>query len=167
MDAFAEFAGALVGGGVKFVVSGVWGANYYASGRLFVTQDQDLFPPLDDQNLLRAWQVCADRGLELSPGTEPLDQPRDLTLASAVVRARSLTSASDGHLLQVDLSLVMTGFEFAAVWSRRRRFTVDGVDIPVANLIDILQAKRAADRPKDRLFLATHAEELRRLLGRG
>jgi hypothetical protein len=166
-DAFTELAGALGDNGVQFVVSGVWGANYYAAGRLFVTQDQDLFLPLDAPNLLRAWQVCSDRGLELAAGSEPLDQPRDLTLANAVVRANSLTTATDGRLLQVDLSLVMTGLDFASVWSRRRRFSIDGVEIPVASLVDILAAKRAANRPKDRLFLATHAEELRRLLGRG
>jgi hypothetical protein len=51
------------------------------------------------------------------------------------------------------------------VWSRRREFRAPGATVPVAALGDIVAAKAAANRPKDRLFLATHAEELRKLLG--
>ena len=58
MDGFARVAGALLAEGVRFVVIGVWGANYYTRGSLFVTQDQDLFVPPDPENLLRAWRCC-------------------------------------------------------------------------------------------------------------
>jgi hypothetical protein len=67
--------------------------------------------------------------------------------------------------MRLDLSLVMGSYEFADVASRRRVLVVDGVPTPVASLVDILEAKRIANRPKDRLFLATHAAELRRLVG--
>jgi len=49
------------------------------------------------------------------------------------------------------------------VWAERRTFLVDGVEVPVARLTHIVQSKALADRPKDRLFLATYAEELRRM----
>jgi hypothetical protein len=62
--------------------------------------------------------------------------------------------------MQVDLSLVMAGFEFEAVWNERREFRVDGVPVPTARLLHILESKRAAGRPKDQLFLATHEETL-------
>lgn len=39
-----------------------------------------------------------------------------------------------GPTLDVDLSLVMAGFGFETVWTERRVFVVDGVDIPVARL---------------------------------
>jgi hypothetical protein len=65
----------------------------------------------------------------------------------------------------VDLTLVMKDFDFEAVWRERRSFVVDGVDIPVARLLHIVQSKEAAGRDKDRFFLATHAEALRQLLG--
>ncbi|MFN7587211.1 MAG: hypothetical protein ACK501_07560 [Planctomycetota bacterium] len=164
MDAFALVVAALRKARCSFLVTGVWGANYYAQGSLFVTQDQDLFLPLDPGNLLLAWTTLADLGLELFANEEPLDHPRDLDLARTVVERAALTVATDHSLLQVDLSLVMTGLEFHDVWARRRTFTAAGVEIPVASLADIVAAKHAANRPKDQLFLATHAEELRRLL---
>lgn len=165
MKQFAETIAGLSAAGVRFVVMGVWGANYYAAGSLFVTQDQDLFLPTDPANLLRAWAACEQMGLELVTGGEELDRPRDARLADAVVRTRALTTATDRDLLQVDLSLVMAGCEFEAVWRGHREFLDEGVITPVASLADIVASKRIADRPKDRLFLATHAAELRRLLG--
>jgi len=59
----------------------------------------------------------------------------------------------------------MAGFEFDPVFARRRTFLVEGVPIPVALLRDIVASMAAAGRPKDRLFLATHAEALRSLAG--
>lgn len=164
-DPFARLAGALLAANVRFVVIGVWGANYYTVGSLFVTQDQDVFLPPDAENLLRAWQCCDELALDLGADGEPLDRPRDLHLARAVVQRTALTTATDGGRLVVDLSLVMAGHDFESVFARRRTFDVNGVALPVANLADIVASKRAADRPKDRLFLATHAAELRRLLG--
>lgn len=54
------------GHGVRFVVIGVWGANYYATSAatLFTTQDRDLFLPPDPDNLLAAWRACAEEGGE-------------------------------------------------------------------------------------------------------
>ncbi len=102
---------------------------------------------------------------ELTSNEEPLDRPRDISLAQAVVRRSALTTARDGSHLQIDLLLVMTSLDFEQVWARRRSFLVGANELPVADLADIVAAKAAAGRPKDRLFLATHAAELRRLLG--
>jgi hypothetical protein len=165
VDPFAAVIRQLHDAQVRFVVIGVWGANYYAAGQLFMTQDQDLFLPADEDNLLHAWQALDAAGLTLTANGEPLDLPRDSALAQAVVASRSLTTAHDRGFLQIDLSLVMAGFDFADVWTRHRRFQVDGVEIPVADLADIVNAKRNANREKDRVFLATQSEVLRRLLG--
>lgn len=59
---------------------------------------------------------------------------------------------------------MMGSFRFEDVWDRRRIFVVDGVEVPVASLVDIVASKEQADRPKDRLFLATLKEELRQVL---
>jgi hypothetical protein len=58
----------------------------------------------------------------------------------------------------------MAGFEFETVWREHRVFTDGGVELPVARLLHIVTSKALAGRPKDRLFLATHAEALRELL---
>jgi hypothetical protein len=150
---------------VRFLVIGVQGVNHYArsAGTLFTTQDHDLFLSPSPSNEVRAWKVCRSLGFDLWCGPEPLGAPLDRFLAERIVERRALVRA-EGQGLQIDLTLVMAGFEFASVWRRRRVFTVEGVRVPVARLTDIVASKAAAGRPKDRLFLATHEEALRELI---
>jgi hypothetical protein len=164
LEPFPRLAAALSRAKVRFVVIGVSGINHYAqtAGLVFTTQDRGLFLPADPKNELRAWQSCRGEGFELWCGDEPLGEPMDRVLAEQVVSRRALVRA-DGHGLLIDLTLVMAGHAFEDVWSRRRVFKVDGVEVPVASLKDIVASKAAVGRPKDRLFLATHEEALREL----
>ena len=149
------------------MVIGVWGVNHYAQdpGAVFTTEDRDLFLPPDPDNLVACWAGCVDAGLDLWSEREPLDHPRDRWLAERVVERRALSTATSPDT-RVDLTLVMKGYDFDAVWDERRVFKVDGVDIPVARLLHIVTSKQAAGRDKDRLFLATHREALEKLLRR-
>lgn len=166
MAEFTALVRALGERNVRFVLIGVWGANFYATtgGTVFTTEDHDLFLPLDADNVLRAWQTCEAVGLTLWCGNEPLDIPRDRFLADAITARKMVVRAADEHGLQVDLTLVMAGFDFETVWNERRVFVVDGVDVPVARLSHIVRSKAAVGREKDRLFLATHADALKQLL---
>lgn len=150
---------------VRFVLIGVAGANYYAhsGSALFTTKDRDLFLPPDPDNLVACWAACDDAGLELWSERDPLDRPRDRWLGERVVERRALTNATRDEL-SVDLTFVMKGYDFDTVWSERRTFKIDDVDIPVARLLHIVTSKHAANRDKDRLFLATHREALEELL---
>jgi hypothetical protein len=163
VDPFTSLVAALHAAHVRFVLIGVWGANFWArsASTVFTTQDYDLLLPLDADDVLRAWRVCEQAGLRLWVGDEPLDEPRDLALARRVVDRRALVRATDGRTLDVDLTLTMSGFDFETVWRDRRSFRAEGIDIPVARLRHIVESKAAAGRPKDRLFLATHEEALR------
>lgn len=154
--------------GVRFVVIGVAGANYYAIGgaTMFVTEDRDLFLPPDVEAVLRSWQACEERRLELRVGTEPLDVPRDRDLAGRIVERRATIRATDNQGLDIDLTLTMSGFDFETVWRERRTFSIDGIDVPVARLTHIVASKHAAGRDKDRLFLATYREALEQLVRR-
>lgn len=165
---FENVVAALHRASVRFVVIGVAGVNYWArSGHtVFTTKDFDVFLPPDPVNELAAWHACEAAGLELWSGDEILDEPREHFLASRIVEQRSLVRATDGKGLDVDLTLVMAGYDFEAVWSERRSFVVADVSIPVARLAHIVTSKAAAGREKDRLFLATHAEALRALTRR-
>lgn len=166
MASFPALVGALNRRGVRFVLIGVWGANFHAqdASALFTTLDYDLFLPPSADNLLEAWRACDEIGLSLQAGGEPLDTPRDPSLAAAVIRQRASVRAVGPDEFTVDLSLVMTALEFEAVWDERRVFLVEGEELPVARLSHIIRSKAAANRPKDRLFLATHAEALRQML---
>ena len=151
--------------GVRFVVIGVSGANLWAlgGGTVFTTEDYDVFLPLDPGSVLRAWQACESMGLSLFCDLEPLDVPRDHVVADAVVSRRAAVRATDGQGFDVDLTLVMAGFDFETVWTERREFAVEGVAIPVARLRHIVHSKTLLGRDKDRLFLATHADVLEQL----
>ena len=76
------------------------------------------------------------------------------------VIARPTVRARDQSGLTLDLTLVMTGFDFESVWEERRTFLVEGVELPVARLSPILRSKAATNRDKDRLFLATQRHML-------
>jgi len=167
LDPFARLVRRLRRARVRFVVIGVAGADYYArsAGLVFTTVDRDLFLPPEPVNLLRAWRACEAEGLELWSGDEPLGSPLDRFLAERVVSRRALVQAVRPGL-QVDLTLVMAGFEFHEIWRSRRLFRVDRVSIPVASLAQIVESKAAVGRPKDRLFLASHEDLLRTLLSR-
>jgi predicted nucleotidyltransferase len=166
MTSFAPLARALSERGVRYVLIGVSGVNLHAhrAGVVFTTQDRDVFLPREATNLLRAWQACEERGLELTSSGEPLDRPRDRLLAERVVQLAAATTATDGEGLQVDLTLVMTGFDFDEVWRGRVVFGLAGVEVPVARLEHIVTSEANAGRDKDRLFLATHEAALRELL---
>jgi hypothetical protein len=168
VDRFLTLVNALNLDDVRYLVIGVWAANYYARGAslVFHTKDRDLFLPADADNLVRCWNACDSSGLSLWSGDEPLDSPRDRWLAERVIERRAAVRAADDHGMEVDLSLVMADLEFEAVWSRRRTFTVDGIEISVARLADVVTAKERVGRYKDRLFLATHREALQELLDR-
>jgi hypothetical protein len=154
--------------GARYVVIGVTGANLYAPAgqAVFTTRDIDLFLPLDADNLRRTWQACEQASLDLWTADEPLDRPRDRWLADQVIQRRALTTAKASDGLLIDLTLVMAGFEFETVWNERREFLFEGIPVPTARLLHIVESKQAAGRPKDQLFLATHKEALEQLLKR-
>ena len=117
MNAFIDACRALTRDGVRFVVIGVWGANYYArsAGATLSTNDLDLFVPPDAPNLLLAWRACQSVGFTLWAGDEPLDSPQTSEVANAVVARRTLTTAMNGAGAEIDLTMIMTGFTFAEV----------------------------------------------------
>jgi hypothetical protein len=159
-------ARALAEGGIRYVLIGVSGANLYApAGQgAFVTRDYDLFIPPDPDNLVAAWRACEAAALDLWLGDEPLDQPRDRWLAERMIDRRALTRVTGPNELLVDLTLVMKGFDFETVWDARRDFLIDGVPVPTARLLHIVESKQATGRDKDKLFLATHLDALQQLL---
>jgi hypothetical protein len=75
-----------------------------------------------------------------------------------------LTRVTGPNELLVDLTLVMKGFEFETVWNERREFPIDGIPVPTARLLHIIESKQQTGREKDQLFLATHLDALQQLL---
>ena len=163
---FAPLARELSDHTVRYVLIGVSGANFYgpAGQAVFTTNDFDLFFPPDPDNLVRAWDACRHVHLDLWLGDEPLDRPQDRWLAERIIERRALTRATGPDALLIDLTVVMAGFDFETVWTERREFLVEGVPVPTARLLHIVESKQVAARPKDQLFLATHKDALEQLL---
>jgi len=59
-----------------------------------------------------------------------------------------LVRAIKGRGLDVDLSLVIAGFDFERGWKRRRIFRVGAVRVPVARFVDIVESKHRAGRTR-------------------
>ncbi len=166
MSGYTDILQQLLAAGVRFVVIGVGGANYYAGsgGHLFATQDRDLFLPSDPPNLLTCWQVFLSGEWDLWCNQEPLGEPVDLWLAERVVAHQAAVKAMRPEGLEVDLTLVMEGFTFDRVWHDRHLFETEGALIPVGRLEHIVESKRLTGRPKDLLFFSTHEDLLQELL---
>lgn len=68
----------------------------------------------------------------------------------------------------IDISIRPSGTAgYADLVIRARIVTVGGVETPLADLVDIIRSKRAADRPKDWATLPALEEALRRRDRRG
>jgi hypothetical protein len=158
---------ALTRGQVQFLVMGVAGVNFHASlsQTLFVTEDLDLLLPPDPANTVRAWQVCESLEFVLTSAGGRLEEPLDLELAERVVERRAAVRAIHPDGAKADLSYLMAGCGFAEAWEGRKSFMIEGAAVPVAALGAIVRSKRLAGRKKDQLFLVSHAEILRELLG--
>ncbi len=166
-DQYTAILGELARSGVRFLVIGAFGINYYAMRKqvLINTDDCDLFLPPDPKNLVSCWQTLESHRLELTSHGELLEKPLDLWLAERVVERRAVVRALGPSDLKIDLTLMMKGFHFENLWAERRTFTVEGQEIPVAPLSRIVESKKAAGRDKDVLFFVSHEEILKELLG--
>lgn len=76
-DDFQPLVRELTARGVRFVLIGVAGANYFApaAGAVFTTQDRDLFLPLDPENLMRAYRGTASLRRGSAGNCPPVGQP--------------------------------------------------------------------------------------------
>ncbi len=166
MDGYVQLVDALLRADVRFVLIGVGGVNYYMLPRqpAFVTEDRDLLLPLDPANTLRCWQTAESLGFALWTFSEPLGAPLDLWLAERVVERQAVITGHKEPDLKIDFTYTMSGFKFEEVWTARRSFKAEGVEVPVASLEQIVESKRRAGREKDLLFFATHRETLTKLL---
>ena len=137
--------------GVRYVVIGMSGINYYAthSSETFATLDYDIFLEPTLRNVRQAVQSLADLGLLLGTGSGRFE-PGQLT---RVVRDRRTLIATTTEGVAIELLLEVSGFPFSELLRDAATFTVRGVPVKVGRLAKLLKAKQLAGRPKDRQFL--------------
>jgi hypothetical protein len=134
----------LIRSGVDFTVIGGMAAVFHGSS--IVTQDLDVCAPLDEQNLPRILEAL--RGIHprfrMHPQRPPLpDEPDRLK------GFRNLCLATDIGIIDI-LGEVSGLGEFPEAISKSHAVELEpGFSCPLLNLEALIDAKRAAGRPKD------------------
>ena len=132
---------------VEYVVIGAFAA-IAQKAPIAPTRDIDLTPEDSIQNLARLSDALHELRARIRTGADPGGLPFNHD-------ARSLRRADIWNLIcrygEFDLAFRPAGFDagYAELVGRARRVSVDGVEILVADLDDVIRSKELAGRPKD------------------
>jgi hypothetical protein len=141
---------------VVFVLIG--GAAIQSHGRRYDTQDIDLTPDTDPDNLIRLADALNELDCRLV--TDPADTASWVALPPDYFTPRSLLAASVWNLATrhglLDLSFTPTGFSGGysdlAPRATRRVLAETTIVVSIAALEDVHESKRQANRPKDQEY---------------
>lgn len=143
--------------GVRYVVVGMSGINYYAKklSQMFGTMDFDLFLDPTLNNVKKALGGLEKLGFTI--GTRegelgPVDQLAQGKLRQ-LVRNRVTFAGTTSEGLMVELLLQVSGYPFFELAKDAATFDAHGVPVRVGRLEKLLRSKKIAGRPKDLLFL--------------
>lgn len=137
--------------GVRYVVVGMSGINYYADNpaQTFATLDYDIFIDPTLTNVEQALRCVKRLGFAVGTSAGPLKAGG----LKAIVRERKTLVATTPDGLMVELLLRVSGYTFSDLARDAATFTVRGVPVKVGRLTKLLGSKKAAGRAKDRQFL--------------
>jgi predicted nucleotidyltransferase len=152
MDLFPDFRDLLAAfdeSGVRYVVVGGYAVIFH--GRPRATKDLDLLVAIDPDNRERLARALSAFGAP----------------ASVVEGGRAMTADQIVYFgvspLRVDILGSASGVEFAGVYERAVRTTLDDVEVGIIGIEDLIANKKASGRPRD----LEDAAELERIRARG
>ncbi len=161
-QSYAELIRVLNGHNVKFVVIG--GLAAIAHGSTVATNDIDITPQREVRNLVRLVSALEDLDARVKTDDAPNAKILDQAIDDQWLRMHDVcylrTKFGD-----LDVVTNPAGIERGYESLRKNAIVLPfarSVKAPVAALDDVIQSKRAADRPKDRAALAS-LERLRAL----
>ncbi|MEO8528681.1 MAG: hypothetical protein ABI435_06360 [Pseudolysinimonas sp.] len=137
------------------LIGGLAGTHW---GSPFITYDIDITPERTRENLNRLSSALTDLGARIRTAAEPEGLPFAHTGASLADAGVWNLRTPYGDL---DISFVpngTTGFDDLTRDATLDR--IEGVEVRVASLADIIRSKQAANRPKDQRVLPTLREIL-------
>jgi hypothetical protein len=143
----AAIAAVLNQNDVRYVVIGAFAA-IAQNAPIAPTRDIDVTPDDDPANLARLSAALKQLGARVRTDSVAGGIPFDH-------RAASLRRASMWNLIceygEFDISFRPSGFEggYSELIVRAHRLVVEGVEVSVADLDDVIRSKEAAGRPKD------------------
>lgn len=138
--------------GVRYVVVGMSGINYYArnAAEMFATLDYDLFLEPTIHNVAKALRGLRAMGFTVGAAQGLVETHADVR---GIVRERQTLIASTPQGVTTELLLQISGYTFSELARDAATFTVRGVPVTVGRLTKLLRSKKLAGRSKDRQFL--------------
>lgn len=137
--------------GVRYVVVGMSGINYYAKNprETFGTLDYDIFLEPTISNVKKA--IEALKPLRFTLGTS--EGLFNVTNLRRIVRDQKTIIATTDEGIMIELLLKVSGYPFSELNKDAATFLIKDTPVRVGRLQKLLQSKRLANRPKDRQFL--------------
>lgn len=137
--------------GVDYVVVGMSGINFYAESAVdsFGTQDYDLFLRPAVSNAVQAFRLLEELGYEMSANGKTVSE-KDL---KRMVKEKRTILAVNADGITFELLFAVSGFAFLQMAGDAAIFKAGDVLVRVGKLQKLLASKKAAGRPKDRMFL--------------
>lgn len=121
--------------GVDYLLIGGWAVGFHGYPR--ATADMDVWVACEQANAKRIVQALNLFGFSHDEATESL-----FTQPGFVVRLGMPP-------MRIEILTQISGIEFATCRNRSETLTVDGIEIPVISLPDLIANKKASGRPKD------------------
>jgi hypothetical protein len=115
------------------------------------TGDIDFFIGVDPENSKKVYQALKRFGAPLSEA-----QPETFTKPGIIFQIGVVPS-------RIDLLTSISGVSFQDAWAHRQMTQVEGLNLPVLSLDDLILNKTATGRPKDKVDLEwLHARQKRK-----
>lgn len=132
---FKDFFRFLNEAGVEYLLIGGWAVGFHGYPR--ATADMDVWVACDEVNARRVVAALRLFGFTHDEATESL-----FTRPGFVVRMGLPP-------MRIEILTRISGVEFTPCRARCNSMQVDGIEIPVISLADLIVNKKAAGRPKD------------------
>lgn len=145
---FKEFLSLLRSHGVRYLLIGGHAVAYYGYPR--ATGDLDVWIAVDPENAARTVDAIREFGF---------DTPQ--LSAGFFLEDRSMVRMGEPPL-RIEVLTVVSGIDFDEAYSERESVILDGEEVSVISLRDLLRNKRASGRPKDLADLDFFAKRDRR-----
>jgi Nucleotidyl transferase of unknown function (DUF2204) len=135
---FKEFIALMISESVRFVMIGGYAYNLYRNPR--ATGDIDFLVELSELNESRLRTVLEQFGFgsALPPKSEPLLEPNKIIMLGRAP-------------FRIDILNHIDGVRFDDVFSSKKTFSIDGLEIPVISPEMLLKNKLSTGRIKDQL----------------
>jgi hypothetical protein len=125
--------------GVEYLVAGAHAVIFFSEPRY--TKDLDVWVNPSPENAARVFRALSRFGAPLTNVVEKDFSDADLVYQIGVEPNR------------IDILMGVAGVTFEEAWAGRVESTYGGVPIHITGKATLIKAKRAADRPQDRLDL--------------